>query len=247
MWLFYSPFHNFIHKVLVTAHEAGLWDRIERVATFPFKALDGRDGGAPYSLAAVNPLDKVPTLVLDTGQPVYGSQAIVEYLDSENRTGHRLYPAPGPERWDALRRLALADTIFENTVQLVMEGWHPPEQRRMAFYEWIWPKLLRGLDTMERDASRYGALDIGQIAALHALSYFDFIKDFYDAKDPLHPGFDWRDGHPALTAWYAKTVTRPSVQSHYKKEWQGDRGDRPEEFRRALDAVLAVQKKNGFR
>jgi len=28
MMLFYSPIHGFIHKVLVVAHEAGLWDKL---------------------------------------------------------------------------------------------------------------------------------------------------------------------------------------------------------------------------
>ena len=33
--LFYSPFHTFIHKVLVTIHEAGLWDEVTFVPTYP--------------------------------------------------------------------------------------------------------------------------------------------------------------------------------------------------------------------
>ena len=41
MKLFYSPFHTFIHKVLVTAHEAGLWNEITFVPTYPFKNRDG--------------------------------------------------------------------------------------------------------------------------------------------------------------------------------------------------------------
>ncbi len=41
MKLFYSPFHTFIHKVLVTIHEAGLWDTVEFVPTYPFQNRDG--------------------------------------------------------------------------------------------------------------------------------------------------------------------------------------------------------------
>ena len=33
MKLFYSPFHTFVHKVLVTAHECGHWDQLERIAS----------------------------------------------------------------------------------------------------------------------------------------------------------------------------------------------------------------------
>ena len=98
MKLFYSPFHTFIHKVLVTAHEAGLWDDITFVPTYPFKNRDGEDQGDAYSIAALNPLDKVPTLALDSGQVVYGSQAVVECLDSMSKSGNHLYPPVGPGR-----------------------------------------------------------------------------------------------------------------------------------------------------
>ncbi len=92
MKLFYSPFHTFIHKVLVTIHEAGLWNDVEFVAVFPFKDLNGEDQGDNYSIAAINPLDKVPTLALDNGQVVYGSQAIVECVDSMSKIGHSSLP-----------------------------------------------------------------------------------------------------------------------------------------------------------
>ena len=90
--LFYSPFHTFIHKVLVTIHEAGLWNDVEFVAVFPFKDLNGKDQGDNYSITAINPLDKVPTLALDNGQVVYGSQAIVECVDSMSKIGHSSLP-----------------------------------------------------------------------------------------------------------------------------------------------------------
>ena len=131
MKLFYSPFHTFIHKVLVTVHETGLWDDVTFVPTYPFKNRDGEDQGDAYSIADLNPLNKVPTLALDSGQVVYGSQAIVECLDSMSRSGKHLYPPAGPDRWDAITRLALADTMFETTVMLVMEGWQPEAEQRI--------------------------------------------------------------------------------------------------------------------
>ncbi len=45
MKLFYSPFHSFIHKVLVTAHEGDLWKDITFVPCFPFKNREGEDQG----------------------------------------------------------------------------------------------------------------------------------------------------------------------------------------------------------
>ena len=67
MKFFYSPFHTFIHKVLVTVHEVGLWDDITFVPTYPFMNRADENQGDQYSIAAVNPLNKVPTLVLGNG------------------------------------------------------------------------------------------------------------------------------------------------------------------------------------
>ncbi len=240
MKLFYSPFHTFVHKVLVTAHECGHWDRLERVATFPFKNNQGEDCGDSYDISPLNPLDKVPTLVTDEGQVIFSSQAICEYLDSTS-TARRMYPAPGPKRWDALRRLSLSDTIFESTVQMVMEQWKPKEQWNLGLFEWLWPKFIAGLDSLEGDAqSGWDEFDVGHAAMLHAISYLGFRAEFYEAKDPIHPNFNWREGRPALSAWFDEAIQRPSVQSHYNKPFEGD--DSAAACQAAVAASLALRK-----
>jgi glutathione S-transferase len=246
MRLFYSPFHTFIHKVLVAAFEAGLWEQITFVATYPFKNRQGEDQGDAYSIAALNPLDKVPTLALDDGQVVYGSQAVAECLDGMNRSATPLYPVPGPARWEALSRLALADTIFESSVQLVMEGWRPAAEQRRPLFEWVWPKFIRGLDEFERYCKRgFPGFDIGQAAMLHAISYMDFRARFYDAKDPLYPDFDCFDRRPNLRAWWDEAVQRPSVTTHYNVDFAGD--DSAAFCQRNVAAVLALQAQHGTR
>ena len=239
MKLFYSPFHTFVHKVLVTAHECGHWDQLERVATFPFKNNQGEDCGDSYDISPLNPLDKVPTLVTDDGQVIFSSQAICEYLDSTS-VARKMYPAPGPKRWDALRRLSLSDTIFESTVQMVMEQWKPKEQWNMGLFEWLWPKFIAGLDSLERDAQiGWDAFDVGHAAMLHAISYLGFRAEFYEAKDPIHPNFNWREGRPALSAWFDEAIQRPSVQSHYNKPFEGD--DSAAACQAAVAACLALR------
>jgi glutathione S-transferase len=243
MKLFYSPFHSFIHKVLVTAHEAGLWEDITFVPTYPFKNLDGEDQGDRYSISTLNPLDKVPTLALDTGQVVYGSQAIVECLDGMGKSSHRLYPQPGPLRWDAVTRLALADTLFETTVMLVMEGWNPEEEQRIELFRWIWPKIIRGCDSLEAACKNgFAGFDIGQAAMLHAISYMDFRGKFYGAGDPLHPDFDCFEGRPNLQAWWDEAILRPSVTHHYNVDFVGD--DSAEYCQLNVQQVLDAQQEH---
>jgi len=232
MKLFYTPIHAFIHKILVTAHEVGVWDQIEVVPVYPV-----RHG---YSLGAINPLHKVPCIALEDGTMLYGSQTAVEYLDSISTTGHHLYPPEGPKRWNALRRLALGDTMFESTVIMALESSEKPP--RNSVYSWYWPKIVRGLAQMEEDATKgFDSFDIGQASTLHALTYLD-----RQTQRGLHPpvptGYDWRDSHPNLKAWFNEAVQRPSVIAHFNKDFDGD--DSPEYCQSKVAEVLRAQQKD---
>lgn len=236
MKLFYSPFHGFIHKALVATHEAGLWDEMTFVATYPFRNREGVDQGDRYSLVPISPLDKVPLLVTDDWQVVYGSEPVCQMLDSVSRANH-LYPDPGPARWDALRRHDRAQTVFENTTQLNMEGWRPEAEQHLDLFQWIWPKALRVLDELEAECQSEQGFDIGHAATLHALSYMDFGARFYDNVDPIHPRYDFRAGRPHLAGWYEQMLERPSVACHYNRDFDGD--DSPEFFQAQIAEVLA--------
>ena len=226
MKLFYSPIHGFIHKVLVVAHEAGIIERIQRVPTYPLRE--------EHDISAINPLQKVPTLALDDGRALYGSQVICEYFDSFN-TRAPLYPAAGDSRWDALRRLSLADQGFEINVQVALAR---SEVDRGAF-EWGWPKLIRALDQMERDAASYGGFDVGHAGTLHMLSYFDRAARQGYEMFGLAETYDWTATRPRLAAWYAEAVRRPSVQWHFNREYEGDTG--AEQLQTAVADVLKAR------
>ena len=112
MKLRYSPTSPYVRKVMVTAFETGLHDRIERVPT------DIREPRPDF--LADNPLGKVPTLITDDGVPLFNSRVICEYLDSLH-DGHKLFPTEVPARWRTLRLMALADGILDAGVLRRME------------------------------------------------------------------------------------------------------------------------------
>jgi glutathione S-transferase len=209
--LFYTPVHEFVHKYLVTAHEAGIWDRLEVVPIYP-----RREG---YGLGAINPLAKVPTLAVPDGKTLFGSQTICEFFDSFN-TSAPLYPARGPARWDALTRLSLGDITFELAIKV---GYEPQEAHpRADVVEWNWPKIIRALDAMDADAHKWTAFDIGQASVLQALSYLHWHVSDKELMAPIPPRFNWRVGRPNLTAWWDRVTQRPSVRSHFQKPYVGD-------------------------
>ena len=71
-------------------------------------------------LAAYNPLRRVPTLVLDDGEVLIESGAILDYLD-ERAGDARLIPAAGLGRRTALKVCALATGLCDKMVSLVYE------------------------------------------------------------------------------------------------------------------------------
>jgi glutathione S-transferase len=66
-------------------------------------------------------LRRVPTLVLDDGEALIESAAILDYLDEEAGPTKRLVPEGGPARRRALKTTALATGLAEKAVSLFYE------------------------------------------------------------------------------------------------------------------------------
>ena len=98
MRLLYSPLSPFARKVRVLAMEKGLSDQLAVETIAPFQ---------DESLRVLNPLNKVPTLVLDGGETVFDSAVIVDFLDGLAEP--RLIPLAQPARRRALTLEAAAD------------------------------------------------------------------------------------------------------------------------------------------
>lgn len=195
MKLRYSSTSPYVRKVTIAAIELGLADRIERVPT------DVQDPAS--ELSSDNPLGKVPTLTLDVGGSLYDSPVICEYLDSLHG-GPKLFPASGPERWQALCQQALGDGILDAALLRMIEANRRPENLRwQGWLDLQSGKIERALDQFENEAeSLDGPLTIGQITAGCALGYLDFRF----AVD------EWRAKRPQLTAWFERFAARPSMR-----------------------------------
>ncbi len=72
-------------------------------------------------LMDLNPLGRVPVLVLDSGAALVDSHMILDYLDSLVAPGVRLFPVAEPARHIALRRAALATGLGDRLVSLFYE------------------------------------------------------------------------------------------------------------------------------
>ena len=77
--------------------------------------------GDAEKLATYNPLRRVPTLILDDGEVVIESAAILDQLDELAGPDRRLMPASGADRRAALKVCALATGLCDKMVSLVYE------------------------------------------------------------------------------------------------------------------------------
>ncbi|HKH32706.1 MAG TPA: glutathione S-transferase family protein [Beijerinckiaceae bacterium] len=180
----------FVRKVRIAADLLGFTDRIRVVEADTLNP-------AP-DLLGQNPLGKIPTLVLETGEALYDSRVILEYLDAL-AGGGKIIP-PGWSRFEALRLQALADGIMDSGVLQMYEiRWRPEEHRVQKWVDHQKAKVERALAIAEASHAKAGVpLDVGSIALACALGYLDLR---FEGR--------WRQSHPRLVAWlddFAKRV-----------------------------------------
>ena len=82
----------------------------------PWSTFGEGDRIAPY-----NPLRRVPTLVLDSGEALIESTAILDYLDELVGPEQAMIAEHGPQRRHALKVCALATGLGDKAVSLVYE------------------------------------------------------------------------------------------------------------------------------
>ena len=86
-------------------------------------------------IRAMNPLGRVPVLVLDTGETLIESSAMLDYLDELAGPERALTPSRGAERRDALRAIAYALGVMEKGIASNYERTRRPEDKR--YDTWI--------------------------------------------------------------------------------------------------------------
>jgi glutathione S-transferase len=189
--LYGTPISPFARKAMVIAHELGL--KLE-VLPRPKDSAEFR---------RINPLGKIPALVLDDGSALFDSPVICEYLNQFG--GGKFFPGmslwrQNSGRWKALGLQALGDGIADAVVARVVEGRQPaPNEAQIAHHM---AAVEAGLDSLER--VKFAEFPtIGEIAVACAIGYIELRL----------PGLDWRATRPRLAAWYAKFCEYPAMKA----------------------------------
>ena len=198
MKLFWSTRSPFVRFVMVVAHEKGVAGAIETEQVVVAAASPNA------TVMAHNPLNKLPTLVLDDGSALYDSRVIAEYFD-ETGDGALLLPPSGAARRDVARQVALGIGLLDLLVGWLGEHRKPAGEQDKPLNDAMRLKFTATLDVLEREAAAISSrdFDMAHAAIGAALGYADF----------RYGDIDWRDGHPGLAAFYAAADARPSFQA----------------------------------
>lgn len=154
----------------------------------------------------VNPLGRIPALILDDGTCVFDSPVIAEYADTLNDT-----PILIP-RHDALARMrvkrweALADGIMDSAIVVRNEVLRPKEMQLATTLSLHNDAITHTLEHIaaqlgKREWCESNSITLGDLALVSALAYLDLRQ----------AGRDWRGAHPDLAAWFKRMSARPGV------------------------------------
>jgi glutathione S-transferase len=200
MKLYCSLTSPYARKVRVVIDELGMGDQVEEILTDPFNP--------PPELLAANPLSRIPTLVAERGELLPDSRLIIDYLQAR---GKPLSPMPrGTQRWNAARRLTLADGIVDAAVATVLEKRRPEGIIYTAHLDRQAQRIRRSLDALNAEASALSlrSVSLVEIATGVALGYLDFRL----------PYLEWHRGHDALVQWFESFQHRPSMKKTQPQE-----------------------------
>ena len=198
MKLFGSTTSPYVRKVRVVMAEKKLEYQFEPTDVW----------AADTDIAATNPLGKVPTLqFLKSGDVIYDSRVIAEYLDTLSPVG-KLVPASSRDRLDVKVWEALADGVCDAGALARLEAVWDGRSEAERSQAWIDRQVLKVNDGLKSMSQGLGDkpycsgihLSLSDIAVGCALGWLEF----------RFPEIAWRSEYPNLGKLLDKLMQRPS-------------------------------------
>jgi len=167
---------------------------------------------ADAKAAKLNPLGKVPALLLDDGRTLFDSRVIVGFLDNASPIA-RLVPAENRERVEVRRWEALADGVLDAGVLARLENQREAKLRSAPWIERQMGKVRAGLAAMDSELDDKpwcvgNGYSLADIAVGVCLGWLDF----------RYAKMDWKKGHANLARAFAKLSERQSFADTVPQE-----------------------------
>jgi glutathione S-transferase len=169
------------------------------------------------AMRTINPLGRIPSLVLPGGETLIDSAAILDWLDETAGPGRALIPPAGRPRREALRRIALATGAIDKVGAAAYERLIRPSALRWP--DWIERCRTQGAGALAALAAlpwpADAALDQAQITAVCTIRYVRMAD-----PELIPPG-----RYPALDSLSARAEARPEFQATYPADYAVPRSE----------------------
>ncbi len=184
----------YARRVAVSLNTLGMPFVLEQV--FVFKD--------PERVRKHNPLVRVPTLILDDGETLIESYAILDAIDELAGAERRLTPAAGAERRRVMKLTAIGVGAMEKAQWAFYEGrFHPPEKVHVPWVEHNDNQVLGAFAFLDQQAREAG--DNGWLVGTETMSQADIgAAVACTFAGAVRPGIDIATAYPYLADFTAR-------------------------------------------
>jgi glutathione S-transferase len=182
-----------------------------KLLDIPFEHANWSVGKDFDQIRKYNPLGRVPTLVLDNGESLIESAAILDYLDELVAAERALLPRSGAARRLSLKAMVTASGAAEKGVSMVYErAFRPAEKRHQPWVDRCSSQVHGGLTQLNKLYEQCGndwllGKSISQ-ADITTCCVFTFLSDAIPLTKDQAP-------YPALHALVERAETLPEFKS----------------------------------
>ena len=154
----------------------------------------------------VNPLGRIPALILDDGFCVFDSSVIADYVDSLSDSQVLIPRNDANARLRVKRWEALADGMMDSAIMVRIESIRSQEKQDKAIIELHNAAVTKALIFASQSLGTQvwcegDAITLADLALVSALLYLDLRQ----AERP------WRETHKNLATWFERVSARRSV------------------------------------
>ena len=154
----------------------------------------------------VNPLGRIPALILDDGFCIFDSTVIADYVDSLSESQILIPRNDAAARLRVKRWEALADGMMDSAIMVRIESLRPPEKQDTALLDLHNTAISKALSFASQLLGTQtwcegDAITLADLALVSAVLYLDLRQ----------AERDWRGSHKNLQTWFERASARRSV------------------------------------
>ena len=179
----------------------------------PFELVELLASQSRESVARYHPLKRVPALVLENGEVLVESYAILDAIDDIVGPDRALTPSTGPERRQVMKLTSIALGTMDKAQWAYYEGRHrPPEKIHQPWIDQNEDQVLSGLAYLNESAAAAGMN--GWLATPSKISQADITGAVaYAFVKAVRPHLEIAEKFPALTQFAGRCEAMKAFSS----------------------------------